>query len=122
MMPKLWSMVKPTSIDRLSSNSGTIDRPMDGAGALVTSGWASISISIVLSEEARQRLAAGASRCVRHEYAWRQVEAVKGTRPDVQLGRNAGADQAVGVFDILVDEEVECGSADKCRRQFLEIG
>ena len=47
---------------------------------------------------------------------------MKGARPDVELGRNPGADQARGEVDILVDEEVERAGADERRRKAGKVG
>jgi len=42
-------------------------------------------------------------------------------RYDVELGRNAGVDQAPRIFDIFVDEQIDRSNADECRRKPCEI-
>ena len=55
MIPKLWSMVKPTSIAKLIRSSGRIDRPIVGAGAFVTSTWEMASINSLSGNGAMRR-------------------------------------------------------------------
>ena len=66
----------------------------------------------------RKRRNASGWPCGRHRRrrAGQKVEAVERARPDVELGRHAGADQARGIVDVLVDEEVER------RRSAMKVG
>src|SRR4249919_2280019 len=113
MMPKLCIAVKPTAMASAMSSSWIIDRPIDGAGAAVTSGSEIMSMVVFLFQEAGQCRAACALSSIGDGDARHQVEPVECARPDVQLGRHAREDQPVRIFDVLIDEEVELTGRDE---------
>jgi hypothetical protein len=45
----------------------------------------------------------------------KKIVAVIRARHDVQLRRHAGRDEPSGVFDILIDEQVDCADHNECR-------
>ena len=45
------------------------------------------------------------------------IEAVECPGVDVQLGRHPGANEAAGIIDVFLGEEIERADCDECRRE-----